>query len=140
MEPLREKSAQTVATAFEKNFKRFNGRLPVYLETDKGKEFVGVAVQNILKNRGIHFRVARNPDIKAAVVERLNRTTKEGLWRYFTHRNTHRYIDVIQKIVAAYNNTVQSATGMKPAHVDFFGLFCYLHCDVFNQPKFPLMV
>ena len=36
VEALRDKSAQTVATAFEKIFKRFNGRLPVYLQTDKG--------------------------------------------------------------------------------------------------------
>ena len=88
VEPSRDKSAKTVATDFEKTFKRSNGRLLVYLQTDKGKKFEGTAVQNILKNRGIRFRVARNPDIKAAVVERLNRTIKERLWRYFTHRNT----------------------------------------------------
>ena len=38
VEPLRGKSLQTVATAFEKIFKRSNSRLPVYLQTDKGKE------------------------------------------------------------------------------------------------------
>ena len=86
VEPLRDKSAQTVATAFEKIVKRSNGLLPIYLQTDKGKEFVGTAVQNILKNGGIRFRVARNPDIIAAVVELLNRTIKERFWRYFTHR------------------------------------------------------
>ena len=80
MKPLRDKSAQTVATALEKIFKRSNGRLPVYLQTDIGKAFVGAAVQNILINRGIRFRVARNPDIKTAIVERLNRTIKERLW------------------------------------------------------------
>ena len=32
----------------------------------------------------------------------------------------HRYIDVIQKIVAAYNNTIHSAIGMKLAYVDLY--------------------
>ena len=56
VEPLREKSAQTVATALEKIVKHSNGRLPVYLQTDKGKEFVGTAIHNVLKNHRIRFR------------------------------------------------------------------------------------
>ena len=120
VEPLRDKSTRTVTTAFEKIFKRADGRLPLTLQTDRGKEFVGGALQNVLKRYNIKFRVARNPDVKAAVVERLNRTIKERIWRYFTHRNTHRYIDVIQKIVYAYNNTTHSVTKMKPAEVNLY--------------------
>ncbi|EFN86950.1 hypothetical protein EAI_14029 [Harpegnathos saltator] len=41
---------------------------------------------------------------------------KELLWRYFTHKNTHRYIDVLQGIVHAYNHTRHS-TIMEPASV-----------------------
>ena len=85
LEPLRDKSTRTVASAFEKIIKRANGRVPVTLQTNRGKEFVGSAMQNVLKKYGIKFRVARNPDVKAAVVERLNRTIKERVWRFFTH-------------------------------------------------------
>lgn len=118
VEPLRDKSARTVATAFENILRRADGRVPVYLQTDRGKEFVGSALQRLLDERGIRYRVARNPDVKAAVVERLNRTLKERMWRYFTHRNTHRYIDVIQDIVKAYNHSIHSGIRMKPVEVN----------------------
>jgi len=55
-------------------------------------------MQKFLKENNIRFRVIRNPDIKAAVVECFNRTLKERMWRYFTHKNTRR-IDVLQDIV-----------------------------------------
>ena len=64
--------------------------------------------------------MVRNPDIKAAVVERFNRTLKGRLWRYFTHKNTYRYIDILQKIVDAYNNSWHSGTKMAPAKVNLY--------------------
>jgi len=71
-------------------------------------------MQKFLKERDVRFWVTRNPDIKAAVVERFNRTLKEQMWRYFTHKNTRRYIDVLQDIVRAYNHTRYSSTRMQP--------------------------
>jgi len=29
----------------------------------------------------------RNPDVKAAIIERFNTTLKERMWHYFTHKN-----------------------------------------------------
>ena len=66
------------------------------------------------------FRVARNPDIKAAIVERLNRTLRERIWRYFTQQNTKRYVDVVQKIIYAYNHTLHSGTRMKSSEVNLY--------------------
>ena len=120
IEPLRDKTARNVASAFEKILDRANPRVPVYLQSDRGKEFVGSAFQNILKKNNIQFRVARNPDIKAAIVERLNRTLRERIWRYFTRQNTKRYVDVVQKIIYAYNHTLHSGTRMKPSEVNLY--------------------
>ena len=74
---------------------------PVCLQTDKGKEFISDVMQRNLANHRITYRVARRPDTKAAIVERFIRTIKERKWRYFTHKNTRRYIDVLQKIIEA---------------------------------------
>jgi len=41
-------------------------------------------MQKFLEENNIRFRVACNPDVKAAVVERFNRMLKERMWRYFT--------------------------------------------------------
>ena len=65
----------------------------------------------MLKREGIQFQVCRNPDVKCSVVERAQRTIREKLYRYFTYRNTQRYIDVLPRFVRAYNDpcTVQLA-------------------------------
>ena len=87
-------------------------------QTDKGKEFLGKEIQQVLKKNSINYRVVRNPDIKAAVVERFNRILIGRLWWYFTQTNTHRYIDILHKIVDAYNNSWHSGTEMVPAKVN----------------------
>ncbi|EZA62613.1 hypothetical protein X777_07427 [Ooceraea biroi] len=58
-------------------------------------------MQKVLEENDVRFRVARNPDVKATVVEHFKRTLKERMWRYFTHKNTRRYVDVLQNIVSA---------------------------------------
>lgn len=120
LELLRDKSARHVAAAFERILDKAAGRAPVCLQSDRGKEFVGSAFQATLRKRNIRFRHARNPDIKAAVVERLNRTIRERMWRYFSHKNTSRYVEVLQKIIHAYNHTVHSGTKMKPCDVNIY--------------------
>lgn len=117
VEPLHDKTVRTVKEAFKRIFEHSGGRAPVCLQTDKGKEFIGKELQVFLKQQDINFRVTRNPDIKAAIVERFNRTLKERMWRYFTHRNTRRYIDVLQQFVHAYNHSKHSSIRMQPAAV-----------------------
>ncbi|XP_059487058.1 uncharacterized protein F54H12.2-like [Neocloeon triangulifer] len=62
----------------------------------------------------------RNPVnmTKCGVVERVNRTLKERMHRYFTHKGTQNYIDVLPDLVKGYNNTVHSAIGRKPSEVN----------------------
>ncbi|XP_011630945.1 uncharacterized protein LOC105423016 [Pogonomyrmex barbatus] len=117
VEPLRDKTSNCVTSAFQNILSRSDGRVPVYLQTDKGKEFIARPMQDFLKERGIRYRVTRNPAVKAAVVERFTRTLKERMWRYFTHKNTRRYIEVLQDIVRAYNHTRHSSIRMQPAIV-----------------------
>ncbi|CAD6203744.1 GSCOCG00012665001-RA-CDS, partial [Cotesia congregata] len=117
VEPLLDKSAKSVLQGFKNIFDRSKGRIPFMIQSDKGKEFVAGTVQEYLKSKEIHFRTVRNPDVKAAVVERVNRTLKERMWRYFTHHKTYRYIDILQQLVEAYNHTKHSSIRMEPAAV-----------------------
>jgi len=50
-------------------------------------------------------------------VERVNRTIRDRLYKYFTHKNNHRYIAVLPKFVKAYNVMVHSTTGMALSRV-----------------------
>ena len=60
----------------------------------------------MLRDEGIQFQVRRNHDMKCAVVERALRAIRDRLYKYFTYKNTFRYIDVLPKFVRAYNDTV----------------------------------
>ena len=71
----------------------------------------------MLRSESIQFQVCGNPDFKCAIVERVHRTTRDRLYKYFTYGNTYRYIDVLPKFVTAYNDTVHSTTGMATSRV-----------------------
>jgi len=120
--PLRTKTGKEVAAALESilwdpKYTKPIRRRPVWVRTDNGKEFLNTQFQTLLKREGIELQVCRNPDVKCAVVERVNRTLRDKLHRYFTHKNTYKYIDVLPKFIKGYNVTVHSTTGMAPADV-----------------------
>jgi len=114
--PLRTKSGREVTEAFERRI--LSVRKCRLLQTDKGTEYMNATFQSMLSRNNIHFYTSENDDIKAAVVERYNRTLKERIYRYFTHANTRRYVDTIDDIVHAYNNTYHRSIGMAPSQVN----------------------
>ena len=113
--PLRTKEARTVADAFE--WEIIAKCPPRMLQTDKGSEWVNGIFQSMLTRHGIHFYTSENSDIKAAVVERFNRTLKERIYRYMTYKNSRRYVDVLQDIVTSYNHTWHRSIRMAPSEV-----------------------
>ncbi|MDI9312899.1 MAG: DDE-type integrase/transposase/recombinase [Limnohabitans sp.] len=113
--PLKTKSANEVLEALKKVFKI---RQPFKLQTDKGKEFINAPVQKFLKELKVEFFTSNNEKIKCSLVERLNKTLKSKMWKYFTSKGTTKWIDVIEKIVNAYNNSIHRIIKMKPIDVN----------------------
>ena len=113
VEPLKSKTGVAVAAAFERILKRARGRHPVRLQTDAGKEFYNHTFQALMTRRKIHH-FSTYGDTKASVVERFNRTLKERMYRYFTARNTYRYVDALPALVQGYNRTKHRSIGMPP--------------------------
>jgi len=112
--PLKDKTALSVLTAFKTIFEE---RSPLRLHTDEGKEFLNKNLKDYLKKMNIkHFVIYS--EMKAAVVERFNRTLKEKMWRYFTYQKTKRYIDILPDLLSSYNNTYHRSIKMKPTEVD----------------------
>lgn len=116
VEPLKNKTGPTMVEAFRRIFS--TGRKPRKLQTDKGTEFLNRTFQKFLKEAHVDFFVTENEDIKAAVVERFNRSLKEKLWRYFTRKNTLRYKDVLTPFVQAYNRSYHRSIKRAPVEVD----------------------
>ena len=114
LEPLKRKTDDEIVEALKRILK--SGRRPKRLQTDKGTEFVNRKVQSLLKQNGIDF-FTTNSEQKASIVERFNRTMKGRMYKYFTAKNTYRYIDVMQDLVDGYNNTYHRSIKMKPINV-----------------------
>ena len=113
--PVRRKSARDVTEAFEKILADQTCNM---VQSDKGTEFLNSTFQSMLKRRGIKFYTSENEDLKAAVVERFNRTLKEKMFRYFTYKTTRRYLDDLDDLLHSYNNTHHRSIGMAPLQVN----------------------
>lgn len=111
--PLLTKSSKQVSEGFENKILANGGKCRM-LQSDKGTEFLNATFQQMLKRHIIHFYTSENDDIKAALVERFNRTILSKLHRYFTFKNTRRYIDVLQDLVNSYNATYHRSIEMSP--------------------------
>ena len=102
VEPLKNKTGQAVADAFEKILKQ--GRIPIQLQTGDGKEFNNKTFQTLMSRYKIHH-FSTSGDTKASVVERSNRTLKQRLYRYFTTNNTLKFVSVLPSLVKGYNRS-----------------------------------
>ena len=83
-------------------------RKPCKVWVDKGKEFCNKDVQKL-----VALYSTENEE-KSCVIERLNRTIKEKMFKYFSANNTRKYIDVLDLLIEQYNNTIHSSIKMIP--------------------------
>nr|CAD2188049.1 unnamed protein product [Meloidogyne enterolobii] len=117
--PVKTKRSEDMIEAFEKVFKLSNGILPHKLYTDRGLEFEAKRMKEYFISKDIVKRVVYSPDVHASMAERANRTIKERLYRYFSEKNTLRWVEAIQKIVSGINSSVNRVTGVTPNSVTF---------------------
>ena len=109
--PLKDKSAPTVINAFKHVFTK---RKPVKLQTDQGKEFKNQYLKYYLEKLNINHFTSTDDLIKCAIVERFNRTLRSRIYRYLHYTNQHKYINVLDDIINAYNNTYHRTIKMTP--------------------------
>lgn len=114
VEPIKTKNATDVSAAFERILDKAR---PNKLRTDNGTEFKNKYFKQLMHDHGIHHYFTNEGDVKAAVVERFNRTLKGRLYKLMTWRKSKRYIDDLQRIVSAYNRSIHRSIGMSPLSV-----------------------
>ena len=112
---VKNKTGKAVSQAFESIIQEY-GIAPAKLQTDNGTEFYNSHFKKVLTKYNIHH-FTTNSVMKASVVERFNRTLKTKMWKYLTAINSKRYIDVLDKLMVSYNNTVHSSIKMRPSAV-----------------------
>uniref|UniRef100_A0A669DYD4 Integrase catalytic domain-containing protein n=1 Tax=Oreochromis niloticus TaxID=8128 RepID=A0A669DYD4_ORENI len=112
---LTTKTGPAVAAAFEDILAE--GRIPMKLQTDEGKEFYNTTFKQLMKRCNIkHFSTAS--EVKSSIVERFNRSFKGRMWKYLTSVNSRRYVHVIPELTQAYNNAYHRSIHMAPAEVN----------------------
>ena len=115
--PMKRKTSEYTAQAFESVFRDFD-QFPIHIVTDRGLEFYNTEVQKIFKNYGInHYSIPTRTKWKASMAERVIRTLKSRLQKYFVKFKTHKWIDVLPQIVNDYNATPHSSHGIAPQDV-----------------------
>ena len=116
VEPSNSKSATALVEALERLWTRLGPRKPQKVQTDAGGESYNAKVQVFFKKQGMnHF--STNGDSHGSVVERWNRTLKTKMFRYFTAKNTLKYIDVLPALVKTYNHLFHRSIQEKPVNV-----------------------
>lgn len=119
VEPLKTKRPSDMQHAFDVIFKQADVK-PWKLFTDRGLEFEAKAMQEYFKKHDvIKYCAYTNPTTHAAIVERAIRTIKGRLYRFMSERGTSRWIDEIQAIINAINNSVNRSNGCAPNVVTF---------------------
>lgn len=58
------------------------------------------------------------------------------MWRYRTYKNTYKYIDVLDNLVSAYNNTKHKSIKMKPVEVNGRNSF-QVWMNLYGKPVKP---
>ena len=118
--PLKDKTGKSLVDAFDTIFKK-DGRVPKRLQTVAGKEFLIKEFQRFLTSQDVRHFVTYN-ETKAQIVERLNRTLKNRMWRYFTYQNSQRYLEAWRTIAVLERHLIVCQRPMlKRFGIDFMG-------------------
>ena len=112
--PLKDKTGPTLVEAFKVILA--SGRKPEKIMTDQGTEFLNKHFRVLMKEEYIELYNTYN-ETKASIVERLIRTLKTKMWRYFTAKKTMRYVDMLPDMVHSYNHSVNRSIKTKPVDV-----------------------
>jgi len=113
--PLKKKRGEETANGLRHIFLQM--KYPVQtLIFDEGLEYLNQHVSNLLKEYNVHSYHIRNK-LKASTAERVNKTIKGIIWKYFTETGRHRWIDILDQVVSNYNNTYHRTIQMEPNKV-----------------------
>ena len=112
--PIKNKTPIEIIKVLKKVFQTDK---PMKIRTDRGLEFDNKKVLKFLDSEEVQYFTSNDSKIKCAIVERVNRTLKSKMFRYFTAKGTRRYIDVLQHLVDSYNKSFHRTIKMRPIDV-----------------------
>jgi hypothetical protein len=112
---LKDKSGKEVSKGLETILR--GKRKPKLLHVDRGKEFLNSTFKKLLQKYGIEMYHTFT-EVKAAIVERFNRTINEKFKLHFEINQNHQWRTILPIILKEYNEkNVHRTIGTQPARV-----------------------
>ena len=94
VEPIEDKTHKSVINALQNIFERMNRR-PCNIRSDNGAEFTNKWVKQFFKKNEI-ITFTTKDETKVNYAERVIQTLKTMMSRYLSHKETYKYVDVLQ--------------------------------------------
>lgn len=116
---LKKKTGIDTAEALKKALKEMSkgGKTQVLqVWSDNGTEFLNSHVQAVFKKHNIHHYTSSTQQ-KAFMCERIIKEIKSKIFKWFSLKNTKRWVDLLPQLAINHNNTIHSAHGMKPKDI-----------------------
>lgn len=111
--PVKRKTGQAVVDAMKKVL---SFSIPHNLQTDNGKEFYNKEFRLLMQKFNInHYSTFSS--LKSSIVERVNRTLKNAMWKQFSLQGTYKWLEMLPTIVTNYNATKHRTIGLRPMDV-----------------------
>jgi len=115
--PIKLKNSDYMSDGIDKIFSKLP-RIPNSIITDQGLEFYNSKVQQVFENYGVnHYSTPTITKWKASMVERVNRTLKTRLEKYFDYTKSKNWIDFLPQLISNYNSTPHRTIGIPPDQV-----------------------
>lgn len=118
--PLKNKNADIIVKVFKQFLDQDVKDQVKNIEGDKGLEWNNSKFKKLLDDHNIKlFLIDKTISPNAiSIVERFNLTIRNKIDKYMKSYKTSKFIDVLDKLVKNYNNSVSQATGYKPSDID----------------------
>ena len=128
--PLKTKTGPEVMKAFQSLWR--TQKPPQKLWTDKGKEFYNKSMKELLEKDNVQLYSTENEE-KSSIVERLNRTIKRNMWKYFGANNRMKYIDILPNLTKKYNNIYHRSIKCTPAFARAPSSYQHVYDVLYNR-------
>jgi hypothetical protein len=116
--PTKTKTTKEMKQAFDEIFDNQMPQQPSRLFTDQGKEFDAAEMQEYFKEQKfIHKMSSKDASVKAAMAERMIRTLRQKLYRYFMDASTTNWVNVLPQVIKSINYSYCRPIGMRPIDV-----------------------
>lgn len=133
--PIKSKTGKDVTTAMSTILNA--GNVPKNIHSDMGKEFYNTHFRALMHRHKInHYSTFST--MKAAIVERFNRTLKTRMWKEMHYNGTYKWITILPDIVHAYNHSEHRTIKMRPSDVNKRNEKSLLHTVYLYKNELPL--